>query len=186
MNGEDRGAISGSSDWGYRVVAIPPGRHTVRWTYSKDADSQGGSDRGWVDFLQLASRSAPFLMAPPHVRVPMGKAVDYQFPVARPKASFTPLPLGQGLSLNAQGEVTGNPESAGEVSFTLNIQQGAEEISMPARIEILPVSSAGEASYAASGPDWGLAWETNGSGSWISQDDETRDGQVCKTMAEGP
>ena len=179
VDGEDRGAISGSRDWDYRVVAIPPGRHTVRWTYSKDVDTQGGSDRGWVDFLQLASRSAPFLMAPPHVRLPVGKAVNYQFPVAGPEASFAPLPLGRGLSLNSEGEVTGNPVSEGELSFTLNIRQGAEEISIPARIEILPGSSAGEASYAASGPDWGLAWETSGSGSWISQDDETRDGQAA-------
>ncbi len=179
VDGDMRQEISGIRDWDYQVVAIPPGGHTVRWTYSKDVDTREGADLAWVDFLQLASRSMPFLMGPAHVRLNSGGPVEYQFPTSRPGASFTPVQLGSGLSLNAAGEVVGTPLADGELSFTLNIQQHDEQFSIPATVEVLPASAAGEAAYPATGPNWGLAWETSGSGTWISQSDETSDGQAA-------
>ncbi len=179
VDGEAREAISGNRDWEYRVIAIPVGRHIVRWTYSKDINTQEGADLGWVDFLQLASRSMPFLMGPAHVRVPSGDPVEYQFPTFRPGASFTPVQLGSGLSLNAAGEVVGSPLVNGQRDFTLQVRQQGKQLSIPATVEVLSASGAGAAAYPSTGPDWGLAWETSGSGTWVAQSDVTSDGQAA-------
>tara|TARA_B100000927_G_scaffold92222_1_gene74537 strand:+ start:51 stop:3539 length:3489 start_codon:yes stop_codon:yes gene_type:complete len=179
VDGELRRSLSGERDWEYRVIAIPPGSHTVRWSYNKDSSSLNGADRGWIDFLQLASRSMPFLMDPPYLRLPAETSVDYQFPLysGSGNATFSPVRLGGGLLLNERGEITGRPVSPGVVNFNLAVTQGGEEMTIPATIEVMPDSPAGAAAYSADGPAWGLTWETTGSGEWISQADQTVDGQ---------
>ena len=177
VDGELRRSLSGNRGWEYRVIAIPPGRHTVRWAYSKDSSELDGADRGWVDSLQLASRSVPFLMDPPHVRVRRGIPVEYQFPLYSGGGIFAPVRLGGGLLLNDQGEIGGTPITTGRVNFTLSVAQGGQDLTVPAVVEIMTDSPAGSAAYSANGPDWGLAWETSGAGEWISQDGETVDGQ---------
>lgn len=179
VDGESRGGISGSRDWEYRVIAIPPGEHTLRWTYSKDLSESDGEDAGWIDSLQLASRSTPFLMGPAHVRVPEGGPVDYQFPVAGPGATFTPVSLGEGLSLNAVGEVVGTPQVTGERSFTLTVVQEDQSLSIPATVEVMADAEGGTAAYGEWQPDGAQPWGVSGSGTWISQESVTHDGTAA-------
>jgi RHS repeat-associated protein len=48
---EDR--ISGNAHWQQESYAITgAGPHTLRWRYVKDASKSGGSDCGWVDYVQ--------------------------------------------------------------------------------------------------------------------------------------
>ena len=42
-------SISGNVDWEIGTVQVPPGLHTVRWTYTKDGSGDVGADAGWVD-----------------------------------------------------------------------------------------------------------------------------------------
>ena len=179
VDGEPRAAISGIRDWDYRVIAIPPGEHTLRWTYTKDFSAEEGEDAGWVDYLQLASRNVPFLMSSGHVRIPEGRPAEYQFPMAGPGAAFTPTLLGAGLALNAAGEVVGIPLATGELSFTLTVLQDGQSLSIPATVEVMPDRAGGAAAYEEGQPDGALPWDVNGSGTWVSQDSVTLDGTAA-------
>jgi hypothetical protein len=50
-------SISGDVDWEQSSVAIPPGLHTVRWSYSKDSGGDVGADAGWVDRVHFQADS---------------------------------------------------------------------------------------------------------------------------------
>ncbi|NNM29082.1 MAG: hypothetical protein HKO57_06135, partial [Akkermansiaceae bacterium] len=41
--------ISGATAWERKTVAIPAGRHILRWRYTKDSGGSDGADTGWVD-----------------------------------------------------------------------------------------------------------------------------------------
>jgi V8-like Glu-specific endopeptidase len=47
--------ISGSVDWQQKTYIVTSGSHTLKWTYEKDNSVSSGSDRGWVDKLELGS-----------------------------------------------------------------------------------------------------------------------------------
>ena len=49
--------ISGDSGWQQRTVVIPPGSHTLRWTYAKNGALSAGADAGWLD--QVAFTPGP-------------------------------------------------------------------------------------------------------------------------------
>lgn len=45
--------VSGENDW-HRVAApVGQGMHTFKWVYQKNANTSGGSDCGWVDYIDL-------------------------------------------------------------------------------------------------------------------------------------
>lgn len=54
---EQNDPITGEVDWEYRSVSIPPGSHTVKWSYIKDDILSNGSDCGWVDQLSVSGAS---------------------------------------------------------------------------------------------------------------------------------
>jgi alpha-tubulin suppressor-like RCC1 family protein len=59
-------SISGEMGWEQRTFAIPPGAHTVRWLYIKDATVSDGQDAGWLDEVS-------WVPGPPAIAVqPMG------------------------------------------------------------------------------------------------------------------
>ena len=179
VDGESRGEISGSRDWEYRVIAIPPGEHTLRWTYRKDFGVAEGEDAGWVDFLQLASRNIPFLMDTAHIRVPADRPVVGQFAVAGPGAVFTPATVGNGLFVNRAGEIRGIPSEDGLRSFTLSVVQQGQSLTIPATVEVLPDVEGGAAAFGTQPREWSLPWQVGGEGAWISQDSVTRDGTAA-------
>ncbi len=45
--------ISGSVDWQFKVLPIPAGTHTLRWTYDKDDSSSAFADTGYVDGVEF-------------------------------------------------------------------------------------------------------------------------------------
>lgn len=53
IDGQHRGSWSGLNDWQRRVYAIPAGRHTLRWRYTKDESGNSWRDCGWIDDLRL-------------------------------------------------------------------------------------------------------------------------------------
>jgi len=62
--------ISGSVDWQQKSYTITSGSHTLKWSYEKDGSVSSGSDRGWVDKLEIVDGGGP--------SNPLGEAVDYE------------------------------------------------------------------------------------------------------------
>ena len=161
VDGEVRTSISGAVDWEYRVVPLGPGTHTLRWEYSKDGSESEGLDRGWIDLVQVASRSKPFLMEAPVVRALRNQAIDYRFPTYAGTASFAPVIIRPGISLDSQGVVRGTPNSSGETNFTLEVEEEGAVLVVPAKLAVevsAPVGSAVDQPH--------LLWWQDGFGSW--------------------
>ncbi len=53
IDGALKGQVSGEVDWHQQVYAVSAGKHTLKWTYSKDYSVSKGFDCGWVDKLEL-------------------------------------------------------------------------------------------------------------------------------------
>lgn len=45
--------ISGNVDWQFKVVPIPAGTHTLRWSYSKDGSDSALADTGYLDGVEF-------------------------------------------------------------------------------------------------------------------------------------
>ncbi len=58
----DHEEISGEVDWEEVELSIPPGDHTVIWTYSKNSMDSDGADGAWVDQIRFLADSD---IAPP-------------------------------------------------------------------------------------------------------------------------
>ncbi|SMN11380.1 OmpA-like transmembrane domain protein [uncultured Candidatus Thioglobus sp.] len=48
-NSEQIDPISGSTDWTQKTYTLGSGNQTLKWCYTKDANTSRGNDRGWVD-----------------------------------------------------------------------------------------------------------------------------------------
>jgi len=85
----EMGAWSGAGSWTMQSFAVTAGLHTFKWTYSKDANTTGGSDCAFIDHINF----------PPSVVL------------APPNISWTPASLTQSLQTNltaSQNLVIGN------------------------------------------------------------------------------
>ena len=49
IDGSQQDAISGEVDWQSCAYDLASGRHTLEWTYAKDASVSGGADAAWLD-----------------------------------------------------------------------------------------------------------------------------------------
>jgi hypothetical protein len=49
VNGTEQTRICGSVDWEQKSYSLTGGTYTLRWEYTKDGDTDSGSDCGWVD-----------------------------------------------------------------------------------------------------------------------------------------
>jgi len=51
IDGSMKEQWSGTVAWGEVIYAVTPGIHKFTWTYEKDANTVGGSDCGWIDYI---------------------------------------------------------------------------------------------------------------------------------------
>ena len=58
VDGAEAERISGEVDWQPATRAIGTGLHVVRWAYSKDTNTDAGSDLAWVDAVQFSGTAA--------------------------------------------------------------------------------------------------------------------------------
>ena len=49
IDGVEKGAWSGSVNWGQVSYAVSEGFRTFKWVYSKDGSDSSGSDTAWID-----------------------------------------------------------------------------------------------------------------------------------------
>ena len=53
IDNQEKNNWSGNVDWTKAAYAVSAGRHTYKWTYTKDNYQVSGSDCGWIDFVGL-------------------------------------------------------------------------------------------------------------------------------------
>ena len=53
IDNQEKENWSGSVNWTKAAYRVNQGRHTYKWTYTKDAYQTGGSDCAWIDFVGL-------------------------------------------------------------------------------------------------------------------------------------
>src|SRR6266567_6112401 len=64
LDGVEQTSISGEVDWQQKSFSIASGSHTLHWAYTKDAFCcAGGSDRGWVDQVQLSGSTCAYALS---------------------------------------------------------------------------------------------------------------------------
>ena len=53
IDNQEKNEWSGSIDWTKAAYPVSGGRHTYKWTYTKDSSVNSGSDCAWIDFVSL-------------------------------------------------------------------------------------------------------------------------------------
>ena len=53
IDNAEQGSWSGTVGWTKATYAVSAGRHTYKWSYTKDGSVNNGSDCGWIDYLSL-------------------------------------------------------------------------------------------------------------------------------------
>ena len=53
VDNQEKGTWSGTIGWTKTAYAVSAGRHTYRWSYTKDNSVNSGSDCAWIDFVSL-------------------------------------------------------------------------------------------------------------------------------------
>lgn len=66
IDGNLRGSWAGTSQgWTQEVFSVTSGNHTFKWVYKKNAGGSGGTDKAWVDYIELPTEMATTLFAGP-------------------------------------------------------------------------------------------------------------------------
>ncbi len=86
-------AISGETSWAATGLYIPPGTHTLRWSYGKDDTASSGQDAGWLDSLRFHSSIVPLAES--------GTGTGFQ--ESATGATFSFVDPGSGLGWIAEG-----------------------------------------------------------------------------------
>jgi len=63
IDGSEKGSWDGNVAWSFEEFEITEGEHTLKWEYKKDANTIGGSDCAWVDFIVLPAAGLAPLFA---------------------------------------------------------------------------------------------------------------------------
>ncbi len=65
VDGAVRDSWSGQADWAKVEFPISAGNHQFRWTYTKDSNTIGGSDKAWVDYIEVPVMAITLVNAGP-------------------------------------------------------------------------------------------------------------------------
>ncbi len=65
VDGVERDSWSGQADWAKVEFPISAGNHQFRWTYTKDSNTIGGSDKAWVDYIEVPVMAITLVNAGP-------------------------------------------------------------------------------------------------------------------------
>jgi len=69
IDGQEQNSWSGEIDWEECVANVGEGAHQYKWKYVKDAGVDSGSDKCWVDFIQLPPVATTVVNAGPDYTV---------------------------------------------------------------------------------------------------------------------
>jgi hypothetical protein len=138
IDGSQRGEWSGTVDWTQAGFPVSAGEHTFKWAYEKDGSVSNGSDCGWIDFIVFPPTNQALSITT--VSLPdwtQGQAYSEQLAAEGGVGTKTWSDLhgdltGTGLSLAADGLLSGVLSSAGEISFVAHVEdQGGNSADQP-------------------------------------------------------
>lgn len=70
IDGVLKDQIAGTVDWQQKTYTVTSGSHTLKWSYEKDGSVNTGSDKGWVDRLEIVDGGT--------VVDPLAEGVDFE------------------------------------------------------------------------------------------------------------
>ena len=76
VDGEEQKNWSGEVNWEEYMVNVTEGEHEYKWTYAKDQGVESGSDKCWVDFIQLPPIATTVVNAGPDFMVQIPNDVN--------------------------------------------------------------------------------------------------------------
>ena len=53
IDGSEQNKWSGNEDWSQAEFPLTEGNHELKWSFTKDGNTAGGSDKVWVDFIEI-------------------------------------------------------------------------------------------------------------------------------------
>jgi hypothetical protein len=115
IDGTEKDAVSGNSDWTFVEFDVTEGTHTFEWSYEKDYSMSGGDDKGWVDFITFPPMEVP--------QAPLGVTINvFGTEICEGDSAY--------LVANATG-VTGTPQYQWEPSASLSAPTGVATWAYP-------------------------------------------------------
>ena len=128
LDGERELQLSGETSWTRRILGIPPGNHTVRFSYEKDVSIGEFQDRVWVDHIELASQSeGPVLLGPALAAGETGKPFKLALDVEGMPESFMASGLPAGLTISNDGIISGSTNLEGRAEVVVTASNAAGE-----------------------------------------------------------
>ena len=71
IDGTERGNWSGEVSWTQATYQLTPGRHELRWEYSKDVSMTSGSDCAWIDNVVFPAATLITMATETYANVPV-------------------------------------------------------------------------------------------------------------------
>jgi len=162
--------ISGEVDWERLSITVPEGSHNITWSYRKDGSENSGSDRAWVDELELASVTGePAITSPLREFTYTNEPFTYTLSSFSNNATFNVQTLPSGLSFDGTDTISGNLTDAGVHGVLLTAQIPGETSTAQ-----LIITAADNLNDATETND--LLWKPDGNIFWSSQTSTSHDG----------
>ncbi|MBN1337831.1 MAG: hypothetical protein JXA03_00830, partial [Bacteroidales bacterium] len=107
IDGMEKGSWAGTVAWGEVSYPVTAGQHTFLWKYVKDANTIGGSDCAWIDYIVFPALG-------PIVPVTLPYSTHFDYAGALPEGWFNSLADNMDWTPDAGGTPTNNTGPAGD------------------------------------------------------------------------
>ncbi len=174
MVGVVRALLSGNVPWELKSFTFPAGEHQLRWTYSKNASVSAGTDRCWVDTVDISLLPPPVITSASTVPGEEGENFFYQIEADNSPTGFGLTgTLPDGLVFDpVLGVISGIPTGPGTAEVTIEATNDAGTTSAQLTINVTPpVLTLAESVDAEQ-----FTWLTFGQQNWFPQEVVTSDG----------
>ncbi len=189
-------SVSGAGDWERKVMPIPAGERTLRWSYNKNAEDTAGADAGWVDQVVYVGTNALDNAHLSGLSLSTGTlsptffltTTSYLAGVSNATDSITVTPVKSGPNATIEVRVNGGGYAEVEsgnpsASLPLNVGANTVEVRVTAedgvttKIYTVTVTRADlfdPLAQALDAPE--LVWVSGGNQPWLAQTTTTHDG----------
>ncbi|MEN3944230.1 putative Ig domain-containing protein [Prosthecobacter sp. SYSU 5D2] len=181
LDGEETGTVPslrGTTEWETVAMEIPPGTHTVRWSYGLYwvHDHYGV---GWLDEVDFTPSLAPHISSALEVQALRGQAFEYTVTTSSVAQTLAATGLPAGLTFNAgTGLISGTPSQSGLFEVALSATNGEGTTAATLKLKVtIPIGVAVNA--------LGLVWTSGGDLPWVGQAALSPDGEAAQSGALG-
>jgi hypothetical protein len=183
VDGQTLASISGEVNWQQRGYDLDTGTHTIRWTYSKDAGTVSGADRGWVDQVNFVSGDyAPFVNTQPAaVSATIGDIAQFHIDAI----GSAPLTY-RWQKISSTGQPVAVPNGTNDTLTIYNVQDSDagqyncvvqnDVGTLTSSNAVLIVTHVISLAEALDNSDTNITWSTSGASDWSGQEATSFDG----------